>query len=57
MSNINDYPLKDYEFLRKIFRKLLSTLGGHERMPYEWVILINLINKKVNLMKTQSKNS
>jgi hypothetical protein len=42
MTNIQQYPFPDYDFLKKIFRGLLSRLGLSEKdYHYEWVPYVN----------------
>lgn len=48
MTNVNQYPFPDYDFLKKIFKSLMQkTTNLHEKdIQYEWVqvsLIIRLI--------------
>jgi hypothetical protein len=46
MVNVSSFPFNDYEFLKKIFRGLITKQKVVEKdLTYDWVIISFSINK------------
>ncbi|CAD8107703.1 unnamed protein product [Paramecium primaurelia] len=59
MTNVQQYPLGDYEFLKKLFRNLLQQLNINEKdFQYDWVIIQIIYYfqiKKMNLQQSSQQ--